>query len=377
MARALRALSTSIAALAFVACGSSESAAPSGDAGPESPGDMLTFAVDAVGPYRVGYRSLPLTYEPEGAAEPRTITVHVWYPTFDEEGETPVYMFAFPDPGAFKDASLAPPARPDGYPVHVYSHGWSGFGGTSANLMRYFASHGWVAVAPDHTGNTLADHVDALPISHYFLRSRDVSASLDALAELPAGDPLAGKALLDEVVLSGHSFGTFTTWATVGATFDVAEVQAMCDAGTTFREPCGAADVQVFAGGLGDPRVVAGIPMAGGTGEDPGWFGMGGYDAAGKPMMLMSGSEDPVGAENVWARVDAIDLTWLDFEGGCHQLFALGGCEHFDEDAGWAAVATYALAFARRHVLGDVDARVAGILDGTEVVSDKVAFQRK
>ena len=52
-------------------------------------------------------------------------------------------------------ASLAAPADGKGYPVHVYSHGSSGFPATSFRMARYFASHGWLYVAPTHVGNTL------------------------------------------------------------------------------------------------------------------------------------------------------------------------------------------------------------------------------
>jgi len=179
--------------------------------------------------------------------------------------------------------------------------------------------------------------------------------------------------------MSGHSFGAFTTWASGGGTFDLAEIQALCDSGTRFSEPCKPEEIAVFGEGLGDTRIVAGLPMAQGVGTTPGWFGYDGYDAVAKPYMLMSGTEDTdsAPAQNVWDRVKSIDFTWLDFEGGCHQLFALGGCPNFDSYEGWKLVATYSQAFANRHVLGDEGAKVVGLLDGSEVISPKVHFQHK
>jgi hypothetical protein len=38
---------------------------------------------------------------------------------------------------------------------------------------------GWVAIAPDHTGNTLSDTPDPLPIDINYLRSMDITATLD------------------------------------------------------------------------------------------------------------------------------------------------------------------------------------------------------
>ncbi|MBK9262669.1 MAG: hypothetical protein IPM54_23065 [Polyangiaceae bacterium] len=340
-------------------------------------GGLLDYPVDEVGPFRVGYRTFIHTYSPADNSGPRDIRINIWYPTLDTEGENPKYINVFPDDDVFIDAKLAPPMEAAGYPVHVHSHGYSGFGGTSSNMMHWFASHGWVAIAPDHTGNTLPEHEDKKPITISYWRSMDISASLDVLETLDASDPLAGKCRTKNALLSGHSFGSFTTWATGGATFDVAEVQAMCDSGTKFSEPCTAEQIAVFGKGLGDLRIAAGLPMAGGVGTGPGWFGYDGMDAVQKPYMLMTGTLDPVGAENVWDRIKTIDFTWLDFVGGCHQLFGLGGCQEFDSFEGWALVDSYALAFANRHILGDENPRVLGILDGSEVLSSKVIFNHK
>jgi hypothetical protein len=345
------------------------------DAGPALPdGGLLDWPVGELGPFGVGYRVIETAYTAPGGAE-RAIHVNVWYPTLDTEGPPPAYLHVFQDADVIEGATAAPPIEPAGYPVHVYSHGNWGFGGTSSDLMHWYASHGWVAVAPDHAGDTLPEHADAQPLSVHYLRPRDVSAALDALEALPTEDPLAGKCRTDRVVLSGHSLGTVTTWAGGGAPFDLAAVQALCDEGA-FSEPCEPGEVDRFLG-VADPRVVAGIPMAGGVGGERDWFGEGGFDAAGKPFMLMTGSADPVGADVVWNRVHSIDLTWLEFEGGCHQLFALGGCEGFPEAEGWRLVDAYALAFGRRHVLDDPGAEVAGILDGSTVLSSKVRFMRK
>ena len=368
--RAHRAIALGIGSVALLA-GCSPEAPPANP--PE--GSLLDSPVDAIGPFRVGYRSFVYTYQPKGVPGPREIRVNLWYPTLDEEGTPPRYINVFPDDDVFEGASVAPPVEAAGYPVHLHSHGYSGFGGTSSDMMRWFASHGWVAVAPDHTGNTLPEHEDTVPLTMSFLRSMDLTASLDAIEALPADDPLAGKCRTGEVLLSGHSFGGRTAWATGGAKYDLAAIQALCDDGSKFSEPCTPEQIAVFGDGLGDPRVVAGIPMAIGHGD--GWFGEDGYNAVKKPYLYMTGTLDPVGAENVWSRVTSIDFTWLDFEGGCHQLFALGGCQEFDSYEGWRLVNIYAFAFARRHVLGDTSDKVRTILDGTEVLSPKVRYQHK
>jgi len=372
----------SLTALTFglalvLGCGPTEQS-PATPAGPPMPeGGLLDYPVDELGPFHVGYRTFLTTYQPKVVEGPREIRINIWYPTLDEEGTNPKYLNVFPDDDVFEGASVAPPFDPAGYPVHIHSHGYSAFGGSSSDMMHWFASHGWVAIAPDHTGNTLPEHEDKKPISISFLRSMDITASLDVLENLEASDPLAGKCRTDKVFMSGHSFGSFTTWASGGATFVLSEIQAMCDSGTRFSEPCKPEEIAVFGEGLGDSRIAAGLPMAGGVGTEPGWFGFDGYDAVKKPYMLMTGTDDPVGAENVWDRVKTIDFTWLDFEGGCHQLFALGGCPNFETYEGWRLVATYAQAFANKHILGDPSPKVSGILDNTDVLSPKVHFQHK
>jgi predicted dienelactone hydrolase len=244
--------------------------------------------------------------------------------------------------------------------------------------MRYFASHGWVAIAPDHLGDMLPDN--STPKDDptiYFLRSLDIKAALDALETLPTDDPLAGHCRTEHVFMTGHSRGTVTTWATSGAAFDMDEIRKMCADGSSFARPCTDDEIKVFAGGLGDRRVIAGLPMAGGVGDEPGWFGMTGYNAVHKPMMLMSGSEDnPDGTARLWARLSGLDATWLNFAGGCHQLFGLGGCPDLPETEGFPLVNVYALAFARQALLGDTTPRVLSILGG-DSISSRVTFQHK
>lgn len=336
-----------------------------------APLDPAAWPVDRPGPYRVGYRTFRHTYTPRGSSTPRTLPMHIWYPTLVAEGAHPTYAIIFPDPNSYVDAPPAPPAHPRGYPVHVYSHGHRGFGPTSHFLMRYFASHGWISVAPDHTGNTLLDTPDPRPAALYYWRSLDVSAALDAVGNLSPGDPLAGRIDARTAVLSGHSFGTHTVWASAGATFDVDALRPMCTAETS----CGAAELAEFERGVADPRFVAVIPMAGAISRS--WFGPEGHRTVRVPVFAMSGSDDPVGADTQFATATGVDLTWIDVRGACHQFFALGRCSMIDDALQAPIVGTYALAFARRHLLGDTGPAITSILDGTQVVHERVTYRRQ
>ncbi|MEC9073212.1 MAG: hypothetical protein VX938_12550, partial [Myxococcota bacterium] len=157
--RVVLALSTMV----LWACGADTAAPPPAvGADASSQGDVAespewaSWATDTSGPYRVGYREVTITYSPSAYDGERTLTVGLWYPTDDTEGEEVAYMGIIPDvDGVLGGASLAEPHWEDGlYPVHLHSHGNMGYVGTSANLMVHFASHGWVSVAPEHVGNT-------------------------------------------------------------------------------------------------------------------------------------------------------------------------------------------------------------------------------
>ena len=147
-------------------------------------------------------------------------------------------------------------------------------------------------------------------------------------------------------------------WATAGATFDA------CD-------ECTEADKAVLAAGVGDPRVVAAILMAGSINRD--WFGPTGHESVQIPLLSMSGSADPVGADVQFDTTAGVDLTWIDIAGACHQSFGLGDCATLDTAEGFRIVGAWALAFGRRHVLADES--VQALLSGTAPVSPKVTVK--
>jgi predicted dienelactone hydrolase len=344
------------------------------DADPDDatvPATLLDNDLRLPGPFRVGYRTFDHTYTPpDGPA--RTIRIHLWYPTEATSGPNPTYAGIFEDTDAIVDAPLAPPVESAGYPLHVHSHGHLGFAATSSFMMRHFASHGWVAAAPDHTGNTIVDNIDPRPVAIYFLRPADISATLDALADLPRNDALAGRLRTERVLLSGHSFGAHTCWAAAGATFDAAAIDAGCAEGGTLA-PCTSNEKAVFAAGLGDPRIAAILPMAGTIRRE--LHGPTGHAAVTTPILALSGSNDPVGAEDQFATTTALDLTWVELAGGCHQTFALGACDTLETAEGFAIVNTFALGFARAHILGDTAPATLTLLDGSASLSAKVTVK--
>lgn len=332
----------------------------------------MDWDVAQPGPFHTGYLETATSYEPI-AGTSRTITVNIWYPTTEVDGPHPRYLGLVNDQGSITGASVAPSAYETGYPVMVYSHGDQGFGSTSVRVVQYFVSHGWVVVAPDHTMNTLADNVQPRPVALYHWRTQDITQSLNLLDGIGEPEALAD-ANLARVLLMGHSYGGLTCWPLAGATWDLEFIDEQC-ATTAASPPCTEADKAVFAAGSRDDRIVAAIPMAGNLSTD--WFTERAYEGVTIPMFTMSGTEDQIGQQDLWDRVQGIDYTWIDVEGACHQAFALGGCPMLPTAEADAIVNTYALAFGRAHVLADSSPKVAGILSGDVEVSPKVHFQHK
>lgn len=364
-----------VASLAGCGPGESSNTQPE----PETPIDPLSYSVTDEGPYSCGHRVLETTYSlPAGMGE-RTIPVHVWYPSKVAEGDHPKYRNLFEDTHAWEDVPLATSPWKTGFPVIVHSHGYKGFAGNSGRLMCHFAAHGWVALAPEHVGNTIGDTPDPLPLAVYYERPLDVRAALDLAASPPSGDALSGALDLDRVGMTGHSFGTYTAWAVAGATFDPAAIQAKCDAGDV--GPCSADEVAVFSTDLSEKRAKMAVPMAGGAND---FFGEKGYDAAKVPVFLMSGSLDQVGANNLYSSVTGVDLSWLEVDGGCHQLFGLGNsylgdaaCEELPDEEGFSIVNPWVLAYARYHVVADTTAEVVAIVEGKQSLSERAHLQHK
>jgi hypothetical protein len=223
----------------------------------------------------------------------RSLVVQVWYPANPAPGAMPgpwmerldvvgptIARFLKLPPFFLDHASLvkthsytgAPAATIGGpYPVVIYSHGWNGFRTVNLNQSEALASHGYVAVAIDHTYgamvtvfadgrvalNNPAALPDGVPDDEYQRASElleatyaaDLSFVLDQLALLNSGvmaSPLAGRLDLAKVGLYGHSTGG-------GAVVLACDQDPRCQAGLTmdaWLEPVPAA---VLAKGVAQP----------------------------------------------------------------------------------------------------------------------------
>ncbi len=148
--------------------------------------------------------------------------------------------------GSVRDAAIAEGGP---FPVVVFSHGNGGVRFQSFFLTEYLASHGYIVVSPDHTGNAAVSSLPGGDLTGLLLpagvlpnavavdpaysfdlqgtdRLADVSFLVDSVIELNESDPdgrFTGKIDIENVGLTGHSFGGFTTVAAMVADdrFDV------------------------------------------------------------------------------------------------------------------------------------------------------------
>lgn len=336
---------------------------PTADTGADAV-DLAGF-LTALGPHGVGFAESEVRYPDPASDGERVLALATWYPAADDTADAEIsYQGAFVRTGALEGA------RPiDGpHPVALFSHGHQAFPEAASFLMHHLASHGWLVVAPEHTGNTFLDSADR-QTSIYYQRPLDVSAALDHVLALPEADG-------ERVVALGHSFGGYTLFAAAGARFDQAVIAACLD-GSDTTDYCSTmteAEAHMLGAGFSEPRVDAWIALAPG---DQRLFGDAGLSNLSAPALLMTGSVDPRtggDAAPYWAALDRGDNRHVSVVGGGHQTFTdFSGTLESPEgliapEQGFPIVQGYVLAYANRHGRGDRS--MQPVLDGDISWSD-------
>jgi len=211
--------------------------------------------------------------------------------------------------------SHAPADRVRPCPVVLFSHGLGGSRDGSQYLATHWSQRGYVAVWLQHPGSDtavwknespgrrLAAMRDAASVQNLQLRVEDVPAVLDQLEawNREAGHPLAGRLDLDQVGMSGHSFGAQTTQAVSGQSFPLVGRQ-----GT-------------------DPRIKAAVIIS--PGSPRGWRDPAAAFAAVKiPWLLMTGTKDTsrIGGQTVESRLAVFEA----LPSGGHYELVLHDAEH-------------------------------------------------
>lgn len=292
--------------------------------------DLVAAARDQ-GPYMVGHTTLQVDAPQVGGDPDRFIDVEVWYPT-EATGSTTVYTVAGVASVASPAATEGPDAIAGPVPVAVYSHGSGGVGALGYPYGEHLASHGWLVLAPSHKGNTTDDFLtgEVQWVRSALDRPMDIQAVLDAV---DAGEvPIEGDT--DAVMLVGHSFGGFTSFAAGGATLDAASLGPFCPNDSTDPDCVLQRDDEVLQAvaddAFADPRIAAIVPQA------PAIFGFasGSIAAMDVPVLMMSGGRDRTtpnssNAREAWQELDGASDRWLQVpDGGHYTFFSL--CEDVD-----------------------------------------------
>jgi len=349
------------------------------DAETTDAGDTGPLALTEEGPYNVGFHEMTVTYQAEqdGTDDRRELRTVVWYPTHDENGPEARYTVVNRE-GVYAGAE---PVDLEEMPVLIFSHGNGGIAEQNYFMSEFWASRGWAVVSPEHTGNTVKSGT-AINLEAAIYRPQDISAVLDRMTTLEEDHPLHGH-LSDDIAMSGHSFGGYTTLANSGASFAVDDLMTRCENGNVERDYC---DVfteegrpELFRDGFFDDRIDAAIPQAP-AGD---LIFQKGLEDIRVPTMLFTG-----GMDRTLPNEQEGDPIWEQMKGDEHRRVNLPEAGHFtfsnmcDKFSGFSnqidndgcneefveprraheIINTYALAFARYHLFGDE--RAKEVIDG-------------
>lgn len=162
---------------------------------------------------------------------PRPLTTIIWYPAAAgsklkaPDFAAPLIQKYFVSYPLASDAAIS--AELQRYPLVVLSHGNTSLALSLDWLGYYLASHGYIAAAVNHHGNTAAEPNG--PIAQGFgaewERPRDLSVRIDKLLR----DPFFGPHIdANRIGAAGHSSGGATVLESAGAIFDPNQIQAFC-----------------------------------------------------------------------------------------------------------------------------------------------------
>lgn len=181
--------------------------------------------------------------------QPRTLVTEIWYPATDEARRLPKNKYSDFIPGGvtpeidelikktykmsaaeidniyWNDAHRNAGVRKGRFPLVVFSHGNGGSRNQNTFWCDYLASHGYIIVSADHTGNARYTIINGKPVLFQASeransakdRPLDVSFLLDQMIRWDKGADkrFAGRIDTDHAAMTGMSFGSYTAhWAT-------------------------------------------------------------------------------------------------------------------------------------------------------------------
>ena len=201
----LHALLCLMFAFGLAACGDSSNE-------PTRPARAAAAAPDKTGPFGVGHSAFTAI---DPRRQNRSLAVQAWYPVDDEDRrDSPLTSYELA-PGIGLTSGVAVDdlpvsSRPDQV-LLVFSHGYGGINTASVVLMETLASHGFIVISPEHTGNSQSSGDDTFDEAAAN-RVPDVSFLIDEMTERSENpdDMFYQRIKGDRVGVVGHSFGGMT-----------------------------------------------------------------------------------------------------------------------------------------------------------------------
>lgn len=325
----------------------------------------------------------------------RPLNVTMWYPALNPDGVEEVITYQMAvlqrEGQALRDA--APDIEGGPFPVIYFSHGLGGARLQSTFYTEHLASWGFIVLAADHPGSTFFDlrgvaDPSSSVIQSFGYRPLEIMRLIQYSDELNAAGDYAGLFDMDNLAVTGHSFGGYTSLAAGGASVNSASLADSCDEPIAEgRALCADLEnqLQTMAEILGldavpdglwptftDSRIKAVVPLAPAAGDIFGAEGMAGLTA---PLMVIAGTSDhttPAETNGVPAFKDAgseikslVLLQNADhnvFVDACNEQWIQLGLFNACSDSVWDMTRVHDLimhfstAFFLAHLKGDADA---------------------
>lgn len=308
--------------------------------------ELTAYPLSAKGPFHIGKQKMSTVDVDRGE---RKVDITIWYPAEKPPGATGIVASA----NAMPDTSSAP------YPLILSSTTMA------RDLAMYLVSYGFVWASVDNI-NTYSK-----------MNTETINQPLDllfTLNQIVANPPPSMLGMIDSehVGVIGYSFDGYNTYALSGARIDPTYYLAQCPQPDAITEPfvsnknmssftCDPTpswDELVDSAGekiiqsddglwqpMSDDRIRAVMPMSG-----EGWwlFGVKGLAAVNRPVLILSGTQDTLYAENVhiFEQIGTSEKILISFIG-------IGHIGMIDQEKYIARMAHFATAFFGYHLQGN------------------------
>jgi predicted dienelactone hydrolase len=284
------------------------------------------------GSHPVGTREIKLA-DPQ-----RPLNGTIWYPALNPKNlpESTTYPEGMASGYAIRNAV----PRPGPFPLIIFSHGSTGFRHQSVYFTEQLASHGFVVMGVDHEGNTLLNQAPDMLSIGYADRPADV-LRLIAYADSLSKTEFNGVIDMQQIGITGHSFGGHTALTIAGARLDFEALGTWCDTHTDpALKPDGVDFLRKKADliaqrrqlsstpsglwpAISDSRIKAVVAMAPWNAPI---LGNAGIAAVTAPTMIIVGSKDPITVPErdsyvMYEHIGSTSKALVIFENGGHQFY--------------------------------------------------------